>query len=79
MGEDKICDIIGGKMDSKKWFESKTINANTIVGILAVLALFLPGGELSSYLTPEVLKWVILVNALLNVVLRKWFTSVPVE
>jgi len=55
-------------MEEKKWFESKTVWFNTISTILAILSL----ADIQAFVPA---KYIALINAVGNVVLRMWFTS----
>ncbi len=60
---------------SKNWYESKTLWTNISMFLLMVAALFLPGGEFNELLTPIVVEYVALGVAVLNIILRVWFTT----
>jgi hypothetical protein len=60
---------------TKNWYESKTLWTNISMFLLMVAALFLPGGEFTELLTPVAVKYVALGVAVLNIVLRVWFTT----
>jgi uncharacterized integral membrane protein len=61
--------------ETKEWYCSKVIWANIITFIIAVLALI---GQLS-FLTPKVVEVILLFSAILNGVLRIWFTGTQVN
>ena len=61
---------------AKKWYESKLVwlgVIQTLIGILGLVATFLEAGNFTA---PAV---VMLVIGALTVVLRVWFTDVPIE
>jgi hypothetical protein len=59
----------------KSWYESKTVWVNVITTVLAVLALLPEGG----LVPPQAVPYILLVDGILNVVLRIWFTDKPVR
>jgi hypothetical protein len=63
-------------MDVKPWYQSKVVWLNVITTVIAVLSLF--GTETLSFMTPQVTELVLFSVAVLNVLLRVWFTSEPV-
>lgn len=66
-------------LEVKKWWQSKTIWLNVASFVTLVYALIVPGGDFSDLLTPEVLKYIGLAVAVLNVAVRVFLTEGPVE
>jgi hypothetical protein len=60
----------------KLWYQSKTLWLNVITTVIAVLSLV--GTETLSFMTPQTTELVLLTVAVLNVILRVWFTAEPV-
>jgi len=65
-------------MVSKAWYESKTVWLNVITALLAVAPLFLPGGEFTDLLGEMAVRYIALGVAVVNVILRVWFTDKPI-
>lgn len=62
-------------MDSKQWYESKTLWFNILTVIAAILAV----PEITSLIPAEWLKYIVAVNALGNIILRIFSTSIPIS
>jgi len=68
-------------MQAKKWYLSKTVRANTFVGVVTLLIAlggFLSGPDFPLELSPEVAYLIGFAIAILNVVLR-FVTKQPIE
>jgi hypothetical protein len=58
----------------KQWYESKVVWVNVVATVAAVVAILTEG----SLLPPEAVPYVAAFVAILNVVLRVWFTDQPI-
>jgi hypothetical protein len=66
-------------MDGKTLIASKTFWLNVASVLLLVAALFLPGGQFAELLGPKVVEYIGIGVAVLNIVLRVFFTSEPIK
>lgn len=66
-------------MEGKSLLESKTFWLNLASALLLVAALFLPGGQFAELLGPKVVEYIGIGVAVLNIVLRVYFTSEPIN
>ena len=62
----------------KAFYESKTFWVNVLMFILGAIAVF-TSGEGAPLVTPVVLQWLVVASALVNLVLRIWFTDAPIS
>ena len=62
----------------KTWYQSVTIWVN-FVSFLTLAAALITSGDYASLFTPDVLKYIGLVVALLNIAVRVFFTEKPIE
>lgn len=60
---------------TKEWYQSKTVWANILTFLIAVLAL-VPD---LSFLTPQVVEVLLLVSAVANIALRMWCNTTTVS
>lgn len=58
----------------KLWYQSKTVWVNLITMAIMVLTLF-TAAENSALLPTSIVPWIAIVIAVLNIVLRVWFTE----
>jgi hypothetical protein len=63
----------------KSWYQSKTVWLNVVSAILLVAALFLPGGEFASMVSKQVVEYIGVGVAIVNILLRVFFTSEPIS
>ncbi len=66
-------------MQYKAWYQSKVVWLNVIYTILAVCALFVVGGQFANVLSDVVVLWISIGMAVLNIILRIWFTGSTIE
>lgn len=62
----------------KPWYKSKTVWLNVASCVLLVAALFVTGGQYASLLPPNVVEWIGVGVAVVNVILR-FVTTVPIS
>ena len=68
-------DLVKGlNMESKPWYASKTLWFNAVTFVLAILAL----SEFKSLVPDTWTPYILLVNAIGNLVLRTFFTVGPI-
>lgn len=65
-------------MQSKIWYQSVTVWVN-VVSFLTLAAALLNTGDYASLFTPEVLKYIGLIVALLNIAVRVFVTDTAIE
>lgn len=65
-------------MENKLWYQSVTVWVN-IVSFLTLAAALISTGDYASLFTPEVLKYIGLVVALLNIAVRVFITESAIE
>ena len=61
----------------KAFYESKTFWVNVLMFVLGAIAVF-TNGEGSVLVSQAVVQWLVVVAALVNLVLRIWFTDLPI-
>ena len=61
-------------MQSKPWYQSRTVILNCVIAIIAIIGLLLNMPEFKEY-TP----YMVLVTNILNVMIRVFLTSQPIE
>jgi len=62
----------------KQWYQSKTVWLNLISALLLIAALFLPGGQFASLFSAQVVEYISLAIAVVNIILRVFFTDAPI-
>jgi Na+-driven multidrug efflux pump len=66
-------------MEPKPWYTSKAIWLNIVTAATLILMLFAPGAPFVGLLTPTVANYLALAVAVLNIVVRVFFTEAPIE
>lgn len=61
------------------FWKSKTVWLNALTLIVMVLALFAPGSQFADLLSPQITTWLSVAAAVINIVLRVFFTEAPVS
>ena len=64
-------------MIPKAWYQSKVVWVNVITTLIMILTLF-TAAENSALLPPVAIPWIAIAVAVLNIVLRVWFTAQPI-
>ncbi len=62
--------------ETKMWYQSKIVWLNVITTVIAVLTLL--GAGTLSFMTPQTVELTLLAVAILNIILRVWFTDTAV-
>lgn len=66
-------------METKPWYASKTVWLNVFSTLFAVAALFMAGGQFAGVFSETVVLIMSIVIAVLNIILRIWFTNTTVS
>ena len=61
------------------WYQSKTVWLNVTTALVLVLALFAPGSQFADLISPIAGRWLELVVAVINIVLRVFFTTATIR
>lgn len=62
----------------KAFYESKTFWVNVLMFVLGAIAVFTTG-EGTALVSQDVVQWLVVVAALVNLVLRIWFTETAIS
>lgn len=62
----------------KAWYQSKTVWLNLVTFLSLALVMFAPGSQFADLVSPLASRWFELGVALVNIVLRVYFTVEPI-
>lgn len=58
----------------KEWYKSKTVWVNVLTFVLGVIAIF-TSGEGAPLVSAQIMQWLFVGAAVVNLILRVWFTE----
>ena len=61
------------------WYQSKSVWLNVATALVLVLVLFAPGSQFADLISTTASRWLELVVAVINIVLRVFFTNTTIR